>query len=98
MKMGSQNLLSGWSTPSIESLLEEHSKMMEPISWGSLGQTKMTSNTFEPLYMNGKIKIVGGGVYLVNSPQLSKQIEKEATQSVLDAKFDLDFKCAMNEA
>lgn len=98
MKMGSQNLLSGWSTPSIESLLEEHSKMMEPISWGSLGQTKMTSNTFEPLYMNGKIKIVGGGVYLVNSPQVSKQLEKEATQSVLDAKFDLDFKCAMNEA
>ena len=45
-----------------------------------------------------KDKIAGARVFITDAPQVKKTIEKEATQEMADAKFDLDLKCAMNEA
>lgn len=100
MKWGTMNLLGGSQTPSIELLLEKHSKMMEPISWWDLSQQKMTNNTYQLPFLNVKFKskIAGLQVFMYESPQQKKIIEAEATQTVIDSKFDRDVRCAMNEA
>lgn len=100
MKGGSQNLLGGGAIPSIESLLEKHIKMMMPISWSDLSQQKMTNNTYQLPFLNIKFKekIAGARVFMHETPQPKKIVEKEATQTVLDAKFEADMRCAMNEA
>lgn len=74
--------------------------MMMPISWADLSQQKMTNNTYQVPFLNIKFKnkIAGARVFMHESPQEKKQIEKEATQNVLDAKFEADMRCAMNEA
>ncbi len=99
MKKGNMNVL--WSSKkSIEWLLESHTKMMEPISWSDLSQQKMTNNFYQLPFLNirFKDKIAGARVFITDAPQVKKTIEKEATQEMADAKFDLDLKCAMNEA
>lgn len=100
MKGGSQNLLGGGAIPSIESLLEKHIKMMMPISWSDLSQQKMTNNTYQLPFLNIKFKekIAGARVFMHETPQPKKIVEKEVTQTVLDAKFEADMRCAMNEA
>lgn len=93
------NLLGGSPTPSIELLLEKHSKMMEPISWSDLSQQKMTNNTYQLPFLNVKFKekIAGARIFMHETPQPKKIVEKEATQVILDAKFDRDLRCSMNE-
>lgn len=100
MVWGSQNALGGYSNTSIESLLEQHSKMMDPISWSDLSAQKMTMNSYELPFLNIKIanKIAGGRLYVSESPQITKNLKTEDTQVVKDARFDADLRCAMNEA
>ena len=100
MVAGSQAGLSGFSNTSIESLLEQHSKMMDPISWSDLSAQKMTNNSYQLPFLNIKIKnkIAGAKVYTTESPQIKKQFKTEDTPAARDALFDAAFRCAMNEA
>ncbi len=100
MKASNMNMLGWFSNTSIESLLEQHSKMMEPISRGDLSGQKMTNNLFQLPFLNVKIanKIAGGRISLDDSPQLSKRLKGEETKETKDAVFDAAFRCAMNEA
>ncbi len=100
MVAGSQAGLGGFSNTSIESLLEQHSKMMDPISWSDLSAQKMTNNSYQLPFLNIKIKnkIAGARVYTTESPQIKKQFKTEDTQAARDAVFDRAFRCAMNEA
>lgn len=50
------NLLGGFANTSIESILEKHTQMMEPISWSDLSAQKMTNNSYQPPWLNMKIK------------------------------------------
>lgn len=74
--------------------------MMMPISWSDLSQQKMTNNTYQLPFLNIKFKekIAGARVFMHETPQPKKIVEKETTQTVLDAKFEADMRCAMNEA
>jgi hypothetical protein len=100
MNGGNQNLLGGFANVSIESLLEKHSKMMEPISWSDLSSQKMTNNSYQLPFLNIKFKdkIAGARVYMTEAPQQTKRLETDDTQEKKDAIFDAAFKCAMNEA
>lgn len=100
MNGGNQNLLGGFANISIESLLEKHSKMMEPISWSDLSSQKMTNNSYQLPFLNIKFKdkIAGARVYMTEAPQQTKRLETDDTQEKKDAIFDAAFKCAMNEA
>ena len=99
-KSGMQNALGGFSNTSIESILEKHSKMMDPISWSDLSAQKMTNNSYQLPFLNVKLKdkIAGGRLFMSNSPQPTRNLQKEATQEVKDAQFEADYKCAMNTA
>lgn len=74
--------------------------MMDPISWSDLSQQKMTNNFYQLPFLNIKFKdkIAGARLFITDAPQVKKTVEKEATQEMADAKFELDLKCAMNEA
>jgi hypothetical protein len=100
MQWGSSNLLGGFANTSIESLLEKHSKMMEPISWSDLSAQKMTNNSYQPPWLNMKIKdkIAWARVYMTDSIQPTRKLESEESKEKTDAVFDAAFKCAMNEA
>ncbi len=100
MRPSNTNMLGSFSNTSIESLLEQHTKMMEPISRSDLSGQKMTNNSYQLPFLNVKIasKIAGGRVFLDDAPQPSKRLKKEETKEVKDAVFDAAFKCAMNEA
>ncbi len=99
MRKGNMNMLWG-SRRSIEWLLESHIEMMDPISWSDLSQQKMTNNFYQLPFLNIKFKdkIAGARLFITDAPQVKKTVEKEATQEMADAKFELDLKCAMNEA
>ena len=100
MVAGSQSGLGGFSNTSIESLLEQHSKMMDPISWSDLTQQKMTNNSYQLPWINIKFKnkIAWARVYMTESPQLKKNLKTEDTPQTKDAVFDAAYRCAMNEA
>lgn len=100
MKGGSQNALGGFSNTSIESLLEKHSKMMDPISWSDLSYQKMTMNSYESSKNQGNFAstVAGATVYMTENSQQTRRLEKEDTQEKKDAVFDAAFRCAMNEA
>jgi hypothetical protein len=97
---GSQNLLGWYANVSIESLLEKHIKMMDPISWSDLASQKMTNNSYQLPFLNIKFKNKIGwwGVFISESIQPKRNLEREATEEIKNAKFDADFKCAMHEA
>ena len=99
-KSGMQNALGGFSNISIETLLEKHTKMMDPISWSDLSVQKMTNNSYQLPFASIKFKdkIAGGRVFMSNSPQPTRNLQKEATQEVKDAQFEADYRCAMNTA
>ncbi len=100
MVWGSQNLLGGFANTSIESLLEKHIKMMEPISWSDLSGQKMTNNSYQLPFLNVKIasKIAWARVYMTEAPQQTKRLKIDDTPEKKDAIFDAAFRCAMNEA
>lgn len=100
MVAGSQSGLGGFSNTSIESLLEQHSKMMDPISWSDLTQQKMTNNSYQLPWLNIKFKnkIAWGRIHMMESPQPKKNLKSEDTPEVKDAVFDAAYRCAMNEA
>ncbi len=100
MIAGSQSGLGGFSSVSIESLLEQHTKMMDPISWSDLGAQKMTNNSYQLPFLGIKFKdkIAWARVYTSESPQITKKLKTEDTQTTQDDLFDRAFRCAMNEA
>lgn len=100
MQWGNMNLLGGFANTSIESILEKHTQMMEPISWSDLSAQKMTNNSYQPPWLNMKIKdkIAWARVYMADSIQPTRKLESEESQEKTNAVFDAAFKCAMNEA
>lgn len=61
MVAGNQAGLGGFANTSIESLLEQHTKMMEPISHSDLSAQKMTNNSYQLPFLKIKMadKIAG---------------------------------------
>ncbi len=100
MKWGSQNALGGFANTSIESLLEKHSNMMDPISWSDLSQQEMPKNSYQLPFLSVKFKdkIAGGRIFMTEAPQQSKRLAIDDTKEKKDAIFDAAFRCAMNEA
>ena len=94
----SQSLLGGWKNNSIESLLEKHIKMMEPIARSDLAQQKMTNNSFQLPFLNIKIasKIAGLRTFVSDTPQPYRNLKEENTPNKKDEAFDSAYKCAMN--
>lgn len=74
--------------------------MMDPISWSDLGYQKMTNNSYksEKQQSNFASMVAGATVYMTESSQQTRRLEKEDTQEKKDAVFDAAFRCAMNEA
>jgi hypothetical protein len=97
---GNRDLLGGSNRFSIESLLDKHIKMMEPISYSDLSAQKMTNNSYQLPWLNIKIadKIAGLRTYVTTEPQITKSLKSEDTQAKKDAIFDAAFRCAMNES
>lgn len=60
----------------------------------------MTKNSYEASDKSKSLPnmIAGGKIFLTDSPQQTKRLEKDDTQEKKDAIFDAAFKCAMNEA
>ncbi len=100
MVAASQTGLGGFTNTSIESLLEQHTKMMEPISHSDLSAQKMTNNSYQLPFLKIKIadKIAWARIYTQESPQLVKKFKTEDTLESKDAVFDAAFRCAMAEA
>jgi hypothetical protein len=97
---GNRDVLGGSNRISIESLLDKHIKMMEPISYSDLSAQKMTNNSYQLPWLNVKIadKIAGLRTYVTTEPQITKTLKSEDTKSSKDAIFDAAFRCAMNES
>jgi hypothetical protein len=92
----SKGALAWWKTYSIESLIEKHSKIMEPIANSNLSAQKHQKNSFQLPFLNIKFKnqISWAQVYIENSPQLQKKYKEEYTQSTQDQEFDSLQRCA----
>ena len=95
-----QNALGGFSNVSIESLLEKHIKMMDPISWSDLSLQKMNNNSYQLPFVNMKIKdkIGGARVFIANKPQPTRRLERNNTEKNKEDQLENDYKCAMNAA
>ncbi len=92
----SKGALAWWKTYTIESLIEKHSKIMEPIANSNLSAQKHQKNSFQLPFLNIKFKnqISWAQVYIENSPQLQKKYKEEYTQSTQDQEFDSLQRCA----
>lgn len=97
--IGSQNLLTGgkWGN-SIEDILNKHIEKTEDISWSDLSAQKMTNNSFQLPFLNTKFanKVAGGGVFIHNSPQITKT--DTTTEEKKEATFDEMYRCALINA
>lgn len=97
--IGTQNLLTGgkWGN-SIEDILNKHIEKTEEISWSDLSGQKMTNNSFQLPFLNVKFKdkVAGGGVFIHNSPQITKT--DPVTPEKKSATFDEMYRCAMIES
>ena len=95
-----QNLLGGGKTYSIESLLEKHTKIAEPISLSDLSQQKMTNNSFQLPFLNIKFrdKVSGGRTYLSSTPQPKDRYKKEETEEDKNAQYEILRRCAYEKA
>ena len=85
----SKNLLVGGSNNAIETILDQHIKKTEKISWSDLSAQKMTNNSFQLPFLNIKFKnkVAGGGVFVHNTPQITKKLEEENTPAKQEAEF-----------
>lgn len=93
---GRASLLAWWKNKSIESLIERHGAIVEPIANSNLSAQKHQKNSFQLPFLNIKFKnqISGGNVYIENLPQIQKKYEKEYTQSMQDEEFNYLQRCA----
>ncbi len=99
MVAGSQAGLGGFANTSIESLLEQHTKMMQPISYSDLWYQEMTKNSYEDPKKNSNFgKSTPPILRTQESPQITKKFQTEDTPQSKDAIFDAAFRCAMAEA
>lgn len=97
---GSTNVLAGGKTYSIESLIEKHSKTMEPISNSNLSAQKHQTNSFQLPFLNIKLKnkISWAQVSMEDRPQLQKKFIEEYTQAIQDEEFEYMRRCAYASA
>lgn len=96
----SKNLLVGGSNNAIETILDQHIKKTEKISWSDLSAQKMTNNSFQLPFLNIKFKkkVAGGGVFVHNTPQITKKLEEENTPAKQEAEFEKLYRCALLSA
>lgn len=96
MVSGWGNALAGWQTYSIESLLNKHTKIMEPIANSNLSAQKHQKNSFQLPFLNITLgnKISGWLIFMEDKPQLQKKYKEEYTQEMQDQEFDNLQKCA----
>lgn len=80
---------------SIESLLDKHIGIMEPIANSNLAAQEFSMNSYEQLFKNLKLKnLVGTLIYIDTRPQQQKTYKKEYTQEEMDKEFDEMQRCA----
>lgn len=98
---GNRDLLGGSNRFSIESLLDKHTKMMEPISYSDLSYNIMSGNSFKGNNFGQDFAKTIAGLQVfaqVAGPNPTKTLKSEDTQAKKDAIFDAALKCAMNES
>jgi hypothetical protein len=98
--MATENLLGGGKTFSIESLIDKHMKIAEPISLSDLSQQKMTNNSFQLPFIHIKFrdKVSGGRTYLSSSPEPKDRYKKEETEEDKKAQYEILRRCAYEKA
>lgn len=98
--MKNHNLLAGGNSYAIETILDKHLEKTEKISWSDLSAQKMTNNSFQLPFLNIKFKdkVAGAGVFIHNTPQVTKRLSDENTPEKIQAEFDAMNRCAMMSA
>jgi hypothetical protein len=97
MVPGQMNLLGGGKPYSIESLLDRHTAIMNPIANSNLASTEHAKNSDAPISRNLKLSAVLGGIKVYvqqRGPQEVKKVEKEYTKEEQDAQFESMRRCA----
>ena len=86
----------GWQTYSIESLLDKHNKIMEPIANSNLSAQKHQTNSFKLPFLNItlKNKISWARVYVEDKPQITQKMKSEYTKAIQDKEFEDMRRCA----
>lgn len=89
-------LLGGGQNYSIESLIDKHVAIMEPISNSNLSAYRMNRNSYQDMTFQAIMKNwLSQLIFLdTNSPQQVKTTEADKTQEVFDKKFSEIQKCA----
>lgn len=85
-----KELLKGGKSYAIETILDEHIKKTEKISWSDLSGQKMTNNSFQLPFLNIKFKskVAGGAVFVHNQPQVTKKLASENTKEKTEDEFN----------
>jgi hypothetical protein len=97
MVPGQMNLLGGGKSYSIESLLDRHAAIMNPISNSNLGCQVHSKNSYENKSKGTQFATILGGIKVYvqqRGPQEVKKIEKEDTKEERDAQFESMRRCA----
>jgi len=92
----STNLLVGGKTKSIESIVDKHISLLEPISWTNLSSQKMTRNSFQLNWSNMKFSnlIPKQLVYISKMPQFKDKYKEDVTPATEEEKLKLMERCA----
>ncbi len=101
MVPGQMNLLGGGKSYSIESLLDRHIAIMNPIANSNLSCTRHAKNSYSGISKNLKLSAILGGIKVYvqqRGPQEVKKIEKEDTKEEQDAQFEAMKRCAYIDA
>lgn len=84
-----------WSSFSIESLLDKHIGIMEPIANSNLAAQEFSMNSYEQAFKNLKLKnLISTLIYIDTRPQQEKTYKKEYTQDEMNKEFDEMQRCA----
>ena len=92
----STNLLVGGKTKSIESIVDKHISLLEPISWTNLSSQKMARNSFQLNWSNMKFSnlIPKQLVYISKMPQFKDKYKEDVTPATEEEKLKLMERCA----
>ena len=97
MVPGQMNLLGGGKSYSIESLLDKHAAIMNPIANSNLASTEHAKNSYSAISKNLKLSAILGGIKVYvqqRGPQEVKKIEREYTKEEQEAQFEAMRRCA----
>lgn len=92
----STNLLAWGKTKSIESIVDKHISLLEPISWTNLSSQKMARNSFQLNWSNMKFSnlIPKQLVYISKMPQFKDKYKEDVTPETEKEKLKLMERCA----